>query len=101
MPRIDAFLEIGKHQGGSDIHFTVGLPPLVRLDGQLVPIKYRELSQDETEGLMLEILSDYQHQVYRERGAVDLAYQAEGLGRFRINMCRHRRGAAAICRVIP
>ena len=57
MPRIDAFLEIGKQQGGSDIHFTVGLPPLVRLDGQLVPIKYRALSHDETESLVLEILS--------------------------------------------
>ena len=41
MPRIDAFLQIGKQQGGSDIHITVGLPPLVRLDGELTPIKYR------------------------------------------------------------
>src|SRR3989442_6272561 len=101
MPRIDAFLQIGKQQGGSDIHFTVGLPPLVRLDGALIPIKYRELTQGETEGLLLEIMSDHQLEQYRERGAVDLAYEAEGLGRFRINICRHRRGIAAMCRVIP
>jgi twitching motility protein PilT len=101
MPRIDAFLEIGKQQGGSDIHFTVGLPPLVRLDGQLVPIKYRELSESETEGLVMEILNETQVARFRENGAVDLAYTAENLGRFRLNVCRHRRGVAAICRVIP
>jgi twitching motility protein PilT len=101
MPRIDAFLEIGKQQGGSDIHFTVGLPPLVRLDGQLIPIKYRELSEPETEGLVMEILTEAQTARFREVGAVDLAYHAENLGRFRINVCRHRRGVAAICRVIP
>ncbi len=101
MSRIDAFLEIGKQQGGSDIHFTVGLPPLVRLDGELLPIKYRSLSQEETDGLIGEILGDYQQGVFAERGAVDLAYHAPGIGRFRINVCRHRKGVAAICRVIP
>jgi len=101
MPRIDAFLEIGKQQGGSDIHFTVGLPPLVRLDGELVPIKYRELSHDETESLVLEILDEHHLASYRASGAADFSYRADGLGRFRMNVCRHRRGMAAICRVIP
>jgi twitching motility protein PilT len=101
MPRIDAFLEIGKQQGGSDIHFTVGLPPLVRLDGELLPIKYRELSEAETESLVLEILSEAREREYREHGSIDLAYEAPGVGRYRINVCRHRRGTAAICRVIP
>ena len=98
MARIDAFLEIGKQQGGSDIHFTVGLAPLVRLDGELIPIQYRTLSQEETEGLINEILGEYQQSVFAERGSVDLAYHAEGIGRFRINVCRHRKGLAAICR---
>ncbi len=101
MPRIDAFLEIGQQQGGSDIHFAVGLPPLVRLDGELLPIKYRHLSQDETEGLVMEILSEAQEAAFRARGSVDLAYEAAGLGRFRINVCRHRKGLSAFCRVIP
>jgi twitching motility protein PilT len=101
MPRIDAFLEIGQQQGGSDIHFTVGLPPLVRLDGELLPVKYRELTQDETEGLVREILSEQQQQIFETTGTLDLAYRCENLGRFRINLCRHRKGIAAICRVIP
>ena len=101
MPRIDAFLEIGKQQGGSDIHFTVGLPPLVRLDGELLPIKYRPLSEDECDAIVVEILSQAQEQVFRAQGALDFAYQTPELGRFRINVCRHRKGLAAICRVIP
>ena len=101
MPRIDAFLQIGQQQGGSDIHFTVGLPPLVRLDGELLPVKYRELTQDETEGLVREILTEQQLQTFQATGSLDMAYRAEGLGRFRINLCRHRKGLAAICRVIP
>ena len=101
MPRIDAFLEIGQQQGGSDIHFTVGLPPLVRLDGELLPVKYRALTMDETEGLVREILSEQQLRVFEETGTLDLAYRAENLGRFRINLCRHRKGLAVICRVIP
>src|SRR6266581_9699351 len=60
MHRIDAFLEVGKKQGGSDIHFTVGRPPLIRLDGELVGIKYRELTEHETEALVSEILSESQ-----------------------------------------
>jgi twitching motility protein PilT len=101
MARIDAFLEVGKQQGGSDIHFTVGKPPLVRLDGELIGIKYRALTDRETEELVSEILSESQMAQFRETGGVDLAYSAENIGRFRINVCRHRRGVAAICRVIP
>jgi twitching motility protein PilT len=101
MARIDSFLELGKQQGGSDIHFTVGLPPLVRLDHELQPIKYRELSHQECHELVREIMRDDLWAVFERRGAVDLGYTAEGLGRFRINVCRHRGGLAAICRIIP
>jgi twitching motility protein PilT len=101
MPRIDAFLQIGREQGGSDIHFSVGQPPLVRLDGQLMPIKYRSLTQEEAEGIIDEILSDSQRQQFAERGSVDLSYAAEAVGRFRINVCRHLRGIGISCRVVP
>lgn len=101
MARLDAFLEIGKQQGGSDIHFTVGLPPLVRLDGELTPIPYRELSLEESEALVMEILGPAQARHFREHGAVDFAYTAEGIGRFRINTCRQRRGVSTFCRVVP
>ena len=101
MSRLDAFLQIGKQQGGSDIHFAVGLPPLVRLDGELLPIPYRELSQDESEALVVEVLNEHQVEQLRTHGSLDFAYHAEGIGRFRVNACRQRRGYSAFFRVVP
>jgi len=101
MARIDAFLKIGREQGGSDIHFSVGQPPLVRLDGELAPIKYRSLTAEEAEDMIGEILSDQQRLRLAHSGAVDLSYTSEGAGRFRLNVCRHMRGLGIACRVTP
>ncbi len=101
MAKLHAFLQLGREQGCSDIHLTVGMPPLVRMDGELTPLKYRELDAAETGSLILEILEDRHRERLATHGAVDLSYQAEGIGRFRVNVFRQRRGLAAICRVIP
>lgn len=101
MPRIDAFLQLGREQGCSDIHFSVGLPPLIRMDGQLTPLKYRELSQDETQAILDEILTDRARKELVDSGSVDISYWAEGSGRFRVNVFRKSTGWAAVCRVLP
>lgn len=101
MPKIDAFLELGRKQGASDIHFTVGLPPLVRVDGELAPIKYRELSREETEAMLLELLEPRHREELEERSSVDFSYESSEVGRFRVNLCRQIRGLSAVCRVIP
>jgi len=101
MARIDAFFKLGREQGCSDIHFTVGLPPLVRLDGELTPLKYRDLSEEEITSIVDEILEDRHRETLRESGAVDLSYASENAGRFRVNVCRQNLGHSAFCRVIP
>ena len=101
MPRIDAFLEIGRQQGGSDIHFAVGLPPLVRLDAELVPIPYRELNENECHDLVRELMNDEHWETCKKNGAVDLSYESEAAGRFRINAFHRRGGLSAVCRIIP
>ncbi len=101
MPRLDAFLELGRQQGCSDIHFTVGRPPLVRQDGELIPVKYRDLTTEETEGILREILDEDQRRRLQEQGSIDVGYSAEGLGRFRINILRQRSGLCAVARVLP
>ncbi len=101
MAQLDAFLQLGRDQGGSDIHFTVGRPPLVRLDGQLSELPHRALTADETEGLLLEILDPATVEDLGRNGSVDLSYACPNGGRFRINVFRQRLGMAAICRVVP
>ena len=100
MARIDAFLQMGREQGCSDIHFTVGLPPVGRLDNEMTPFKYRNLSEEELTSLMHEVMDAEAKAEIESRGATDFAYEAEGLGRFRMNVYRHRRGLGAICRII-
>ena len=56
MARLDAFLQLGREQGCSDVHLAVGMPPLLRLHGELIPVKYRKLTRDELEGMVHEIL---------------------------------------------
>jgi twitching motility protein PilT len=99
--RIDAFLEIGRQQGGSDIHFAVGLPPLIRIDNELVPIKYREITEQECTDLVREIVDDTLWATLQARGSIDVGYSSGDLGRFRVNVVRHRGGLSAICRIIP
>ena len=60
MPRIDSFLKLGLAQGCSDIHLAVGVPPMLRMNGDLLPIKFRDLSDTELENYVMEILTDPQ-----------------------------------------
>ena len=50
MARIDAFLKLGTQQGCSDVHLAVGVPPMLRMHGDLLPIKFRDLRPGELEG---------------------------------------------------
>ncbi|MBM3224527.1 MAG: type IV pilus twitching motility protein PilT [Candidatus Tectomicrobia bacterium] len=101
MKRIDTFLELVVHQKGSDLHLTAGQPPRIRLYGDLIPIKYRELSPEETTALIYETMTDAIRQSFENRFSLDFAYEAPGLARFRVNALRHLHGLGAVLRVIP
>lgn len=101
MARIDAFLQLGREQGCSDIHLAVGVPPMLRLYGELVAVKYRDLGPDELESLVDEILSDTQRESFANGGDLDLSYESPEAGRFRVNLYRKVGGVGATFRVIP
>ena len=101
MARIDAFLKLGTDQGCSDIHFAVGLPPLLRMHGDLMPIKFRDLSQAELEGYVGEIVSKANQDRLRKGHDVDFSYVSGNGGRFRVNVFRKDTGIGATFRAIP
>ena len=101
MARIDAFLKLGTDQGCSDIHFAVGLPPLLRMHGDLMPIKFRDLSQAELEGYIVEIVSKPNQDRLRKGHDVDFSYVSSNGGRFRVNVFRKDTGIGATFRAIP
>jgi twitching motility protein PilT len=101
MARIDAFLKLGLAQGCSDIHLAVGVPPMLRLHGDLMPIKFRDLSDTELESYVDEILTDSQKQRFRSGHDLDFSYVSSDGGRFRVNIFRKATGIGATFRNIP
>ncbi len=101
MPRIDAFLKLGSSQGCSDIHLAVGVPPMLRMSGDLVPIRFRELGGPELETYIEEILTRNLADRFKAGHDVDFSYTSEEGGRFRVNVFRKDTGVGAVFRTIP
>ena len=101
MPRIDAFLKLGLAQGCSDVHLSVGVPPMLRMNGDLVPIRFRDLGGPELESYVTEILTRAHQERFRRGEDVDFSYVSEEGGRFRVNVFRKDTGVGAVFRAIP
>jgi len=100
MARINAFLQIGREQNCSDIHFAVGAPPMVRQLGELTPIKYRDLTAAEIQDLLFEIMpADLKNDCTQGKD-LDFSYEDKELGRFRANVFHKVGGLGATFRVI-
>ena len=101
MARIDAFLKLGLAQGCSDVHLAVGVPPMLRMHGDLRPIKFRDLSEAELETYLREILTDKQKERLGQGHDLDFSYVGDESGRFRVNVFRKATGIGAVFRYIP
>lgn len=84
----------------SDLHITVGLPPIIRVNGKLTPIGNEKLTPKDTEGFVREVLSEEQLNKYKATGEIDLSYSVSGIGRFRVNVYRQRGSDAMALRII-
>jgi twitching motility protein PilT len=102
MAQIDAFFRAMQEQGASDLHIVVGFPPIFRLHGEMVPMAdYPALTPEATEEILFEILGPTQQaQVIKHRD-FDMAYELEGVGRFRCNLLYQHRGLGGVFRIIP
>ena len=101
MARIDAFLKLGTQQGCSDVHLAVGVPPMLRMHGDLLPIKFRDLRAVELEGYIAEILTRSQTELFSKGTDLDFSYVSAEGGRFRVNVYRKETGVGATFRAIP
>ncbi|MCJ7556649.1 MAG: type IV pili twitching motility protein PilT, partial [Gammaproteobacteria bacterium] len=101
MARLDSFLKLGLAQGCSDVHLAVGIPPMLRMFGELMPIKFRDLSSTELETYLYEILTPKQKQWFDSGQDLDFSYVSEDGGRYRANIYRKETGLGAAFRNIP
>jgi twitching motility protein PilT len=99
--RIDRFLKLMNDRGASDLHLSVGRPPIFRLSGRMEPIRYRTLDNEDFRGLLEPIAPPHLWAEYLRSGDMDFAYEVPGLSRFRVNLFKQERGMGAVFRIIP
>jgi twitching motility protein PilT len=95
-------LGVAAKGGASDIHLKVGLPPLFRIDGMLVPLKdVDRLTPEELLRMAEGVMTPAQREHFNVKHDIDFAYVAAGLGRFRINVFQQRQYVGMVMRLIP
>jgi twitching motility protein PilT len=99
--RVDRFLRLMTDRGASDLHLSVGRPPIFRQSGRMEPIRYRVLDERDFEGLIKPIAPAHLWEEYAKGGDTDFAYEIPGVSRYRVNLFKQHRGMAAVFRVIP
>ena len=101
MAQIDAFFKLMNEQGASDLHLVTGQQPVLRVQGDLTRVKYKELTNDSLKAMLYEIAPEDKVKVFEETGDVDFAYEIPGLARYRANFFEQKWGVAAVFREIP
>lgn len=98
---LNELLDLTIKRKASDLHLTVGVPPIFRVDGELVAAQVNKLSPIETNGYVREILSSEEdYKKYVDRGEIDISYFVDTIGRFRVNIFRQKGMDALAIRAI-
>ncbi len=98
---ITELLAFSAKQGASDLHLSAGLPPMIRVDGDVRRINLPPLEHQEVHALIYEIMNDKQRKDYEEFLETDFSFEVPGVARFRVNAFNQNRGAGAVFRTIP
>jgi len=85
----------------SDLHLCAGLPPMIRVHGEIRRLAVPALEHKDVHGMAYDIMNDSQRRVYEETLECDFAFEVPKLSRFRVNALVERRGASAVFRVVP
>ncbi|MCF8082210.1 MAG: type IV pilus twitching motility protein PilT [Deltaproteobacteria bacterium] len=101
MAQIDAFFKLMNDQGASDLHLVSGQQPVLRIQGEMERVKYKELDNDSLKSMLYEIAPEDKVKVFEETGDVDFAYEIPGLARYRANFFQQKYGIGAVFREVP
>ncbi|HOP72871.1 MAG TPA: type IV pilus twitching motility protein PilT [Thermoclostridium caenicola] len=98
---IDDLLRMTVERRGSDLHLAVGMPPCIRIHGDLVPVDAPVLKAQDVEHMILSIIQDYQKEKLEQEMELDFSYAVPGCARFRGNVMFQRGTLAAVFRAVP
>lgn len=100
MIAIEELLEVAANNNASDVHITVGVPPKMRVNGNLVDMDYPRLLPDDAENIIVSILDKRHKEIFDEKGEVDFSISVPQIGRYRVNIFKQRGSMAAALRVV-
>ena len=98
---LTAILAFAKDEGASDLHISPGLPPVLRLRGEVRALEMPALSPDDTRIAIYDLLNDDQKRIFEERHDLDFAFEVPNLSRFRANVLLQRLGVGGVFRLVP
>ncbi|MBD3642942.1 type IV pilus twitching motility protein PilT [Alcanivorax sp.] len=98
---ITELLAFSAKNGASDLHLSSGLPPMIRVDGDVRRINLPAMEHKEVHALIYDIMNDKQRKDFEEFFETDFSFEVPGVARFRVNAFNHNRGAGAVFRTIP
>ena len=98
---ISELLEFAVRNKASDTHISAGMPPIIRINGEMRPINVPEMTKEQARAMIYDVMNDFQRKTYEENLEIDFAYDMPGIARFRVNAFNQDRGAAAVFRTIP
>ena len=101
MATIQELLKKTAEMKASDLHITVGVPPMYRVDGELVPLPVERLTRENTEQLSYSIMNEKQRKMFEQNKEVDFSFSVKDVGRFRANVYLQKGAVAAALRSIP
>ncbi len=98
---IDDLLGMAVTKGASDLHLKIGGFPVLRINGELVPQEHMTvITAEDIQALFTEVTTDEQRRTFADELESDFAYQTDGIGRFRINVCRQGGTTSLACRPV-
>jgi len=100
MATIEEILTAAKEAGASDVHLTVGIPPKMRVNGNLVTMDFPKMLPADTLDVVLSIMTESQRDRYEEKGEYDMSYAVPNVARYRVNVFKQRGSAALAFRVV-
>ena len=97
---IRELLHIAHENKASDLHVTTGIPPKIRVDGELRSVGDEKLMPNDTEQLIKSIMNDHATEIFFQKGEVDFSYVVPGTGRYRVNVFRQRGSYSCVMRIV-
>ncbi|MGC3874786.1 type IV pilus twitching motility protein PilT [Halomonas sp. GXIMD04776] len=98
---ITELLAFSAKQNASDLHLSAGLPPMIRVDGDIRRLNVPAMQDREIRTLVYDIMGDVQRRDFEESLETDFSFEVPGVSRFRVNVFHHGRGVGAVFRVVP